>query len=167
MKKKSSTKKPLVSKADLDKINDAFTDKVIKTNDMYQKAFSEKILNLAAQISDMVTEEVNTDSEAVRRTHGKKITKTLNEMYKLFAEHEDSVDVMFREMDEGLAVITLLKFADKVKMFRLLHIPKFNYKSSVKVISFKVYIAHMWVCWCRIMTARRKNGVVVLTRFTN
>ena len=165
MKKKSSTKKPLVSKADLDKINDAFTDNVIKTNDMYQKAFSEKVLNLAAQISDMVTEEVNTDSEAVRRTHGKKITKTLNEMYKLFAEHEDSVDVMFREMDEGLAVITLLKFADKVKMFRLLHIPKFDSKTST--ISFKVYIAHMWVCWCRIRTIKRKNGVVVLTRFTN
>lgn len=166
MKKKSSTKKPLVSKADLGKINDAI-DRVVTTNDMYQSAFREKVDLLAKQIGSMVTEEVITDSESARRTHGKRITKTLNEMFKLFVKHEDNIAAMLSEADEGLAVITLFKFADKVRMFRLMHIPRFDSKSDANVISFKVHIARMWVCWCRIRTSNYKKGVIVRTRFTN
>ena len=167
MKKKSSTKKPLVNKADLDKINDA-VDHVVTMNAMYQNVFyNEKIPTLAKQISDMVTDEVNTGSETTRRVHGRKITKTLNEMFDLFVKHEDNITVMFSKATEGLAVITLLKFADKVGMLRLMHIPNFDDKSGANVISFKVYIARMHVCWCRIRTSKRKNGAGVLIRFTN
>lgn len=167
MKKKSSTKKPLVSEADLDKINDA-VDHTVTMNDMYQDVFyNDKIPTLAKQISDMVTDEVNTDSETTRRTHCRKITETLNEMFELFVKHEDSIAAMFSETDEGLAVITLLKFADKVGVLRLLHVPKFDRKSSANTISFKVYIAHMQICWCRIRTRNYKSGVAVRTRFAN
>lgn len=167
MKKKNSTKKPLVNKDDLDKINIAI-DHVATMNDVYQNVFyNEKIPTLAKQISDMVTDEVNTDSETVRRAHGRRITRTLNEMFELFVKHEDNVAVMFRETDEGLAVMTLLKFADKVGKLRLMHVPNFNRKTSANVISFKVYIARMRICWCRIRTRKYKNGVKVLIRFTN
>jgi len=166
MKKKSSTRKPLVNKADLSKISSA-VDKADAIDKNYQNIFHEKICTLAKQIRDMVTEEVNTDSEFARRAHGRKITKTLNEMYRLFVKYEDSTTVMFSETGEGLAVITLLKFADKVGMLRLLHVPKFDCKSSTNVISFKVYIARMQICWCRIRTVKRKSGVAVLTRFNN
>lgn len=166
MKKKSSTKKSLVSKADLDKINNA-VDRADAKNGMHQTAFREKLCTLASQIGDMATEEVNADEETARRIHSRRITKTLNELYKLFVKHEDSINVMLRETDEGSAVIALLKFADKVRMFRLLHVPKFDYKSSAKIISFKVYITRLQICWCRIRTTKLKSGIVVLTRFTN
>lgn len=166
-KKKSPTKKPLVNKADLDKINDA-VDHVVTMNAMYQNVFyNEKIPTLAKQISDMVTDEVNTGSETTRRVHGRKITKTLNEMFELFVEHEDDTAAMLSKTDERSAVINLLKFADKVGMLRLLHVPKFNRKSSVNAISFKVYIARMQVCWCRIRISSGKSGNTILTRFTN
>lgn len=168
MKKENSTKKPLVNKADLDKINDAFTERVVITNAMYQNVFlRERIPTLAKQISDMVTEEASTNEETARRVHGRKIVNTLNEMFKLFVKHEDDISVMFSEKDEGLAVLALLKFADKVKMFRLLHVPKSNDKSCANVISFRVYIARMPICWCRIRTSGGKNGITVRTRFTN
>jgi len=166
MKKKSSTKKPLVNKADLGKINNA-VDRAATTNKMYQNVFREKMGTLVNQISDMVTEEVSSDSESARRKHGKKITRTLNEMYRLFVKYEDSVSVMLSDTGEGLAVNTLLKFADKVEMIRLLHMPKLNCKSNANVITFKVYIARVQICWCRIRTNNYKHGVSVLTRFTN
>lgn len=166
MEKKSSIKKPLVNKADLDKINNA-VDHVVRMNDKYQKAFGEKERSLEMHINGMFAEYIVSDSEAVCRAYFKKITKTLNEMYSIYAKYDNDTSVVSSSSDVREALSALLRFADKVKVLRLLHIPKFNDKSRDVIITFRVYIARIGICWCRIRKSHHKNGMCVITRFTN
>ena len=166
MEKKSSTKKPLVNKADLDKINNA-VDHVVKTNGKYQKAFSEKERSLEMHINGMFAEYIVSESEAVCWAYFNKITKTLNDMYSIYAKYDNDTSVVSSSSDVRMALNALFKFADKVKVLRLLHVPKHDNKSGDSTISFRVYIARIGICWCRIRKSHRNNGMTIITRFTN